>query len=240
MENITRENLYKQFFDTTVGRFYTEEQSLKLLRLFALECGLKEGSEDYNTVMKTVKAIGSANIRNHIESNNFDLLCSFNAPSIDARLASNALAQCYKSRMQNGAPIFANEISWRLSVYRDTSSKEAKLEAAYIEYANGNTSEAVEVFKSLLSSGSLTALSHLAIISYDTSNYSDAYRYLSMILKVYTSELHLSSGAKWVEELRNYVALFLNDEAISKLDDEVKGEKPFLSRSNSRIGGFTR
>ncbi len=240
MENITRENLYKQFFDTTVGRFYTEEQSLKLLRLFALESGLKEGSEEYNTVINTVKAIENANIRNQIESNNFDLLCSFSAPSIDVRLASSALSQCYKSRAKSEAPVYSSNVNWRINVYKNAStSNEAKLESAYIEYVNGNTAEATEIFKSLLGIGSLTALSHLAIISYDASKYSDAYRYLSMILKVYTSELHMT-GVSWVEELRNYVALFLSEDTIAKLDDEIKAEKPFLSRTNSRIGGFTR
>ncbi|MBQ7761582.1 MAG: hypothetical protein IJ400_05955 [Clostridia bacterium] len=239
MENITRENLYKQFFDTTVGRFYTEEQSFKLLRLFALESGLKEGSDEYNTVVNTIKAIDKANIKSLIESKNFDLLCIINAPSAEMRLAASALAQCYKSRAENEVSSYASDLEWRVSVYRNINSNEAKLEAAYIEYASGNTSEAIEAFKSLLGSGSLTALSHLAIISYDIGKYADAYRYFSMIHKIYTGELHMPS-VKWVEELKNYSALFLTQETISKLDDEIKSEKPFLSRASNRIGGFTR
>lgn len=237
MENITRETLYRQFFDATVGRFYTEEQSLKLLHLFASECGLKKGEEEYNTVMNTVKFILGLNINDIISSTNLGLLTSFNAPNKDVRTAAKALAEVFKSRAKNESPVYANDVSWRISIFKSLSSDSAKLEAAYIKYVNDDIQEAVDLFKDLLKSGSMTALSHLAIISYETSKYSDAYRYLSMVLKVYTKELYMPS-VQWVEELRNYVALFLTEDTVSKIDEEVGNEKPFLSRTNTRIGGF--
>ena len=103
MKNIKRETLYKQFFDTTVGRFYTEEQSLKLLHLFASEHGLKNTDEEYKTIMNTVKAIQRANINNIIDSSNFGLLTSFNSPHDDISIAAKALVEAYKSRVKNEA-----------------------------------------------------------------------------------------------------------------------------------------
>lgn len=237
MKNIKRETLYKQFFDTTVGRFYTEEQSLKLLHLFASEHGLKNTDEEYKTIMNTVKAIQRANINNIIDSSNFGLLTSFNSPNDDISIAAKALVEAYKSRVKNEAPVYPNDVSWRISVFKNLNSDGAKLEAAYIKYVNGDIAEAVDLFKELLKSGSMTALSHLSIISFETNKYSDAYRYLSLVLKVYSKELYMPT-VNWVDELRNYVALFLTEDTVSKIDEEIRNEKPFLTRTNTRIGGF--
>ncbi|MBQ8839773.1 MAG: hypothetical protein IJ004_00395 [Clostridia bacterium] len=243
MENITRENLYRSFFDATIGRFYSEEQSLKLLRLFALEAGIVEGSEEYNSIVNTIKAINKANIRNFIECNNFGLLCEFASPFSDARLAASALSKCYRERRDRGQDAYSSPVEWRINVYKNATSRQNKLEIAYIEYTNGQLDKALEGLKGLASSGDIEALSHLAIICYDEGRYEDAYLYLSQLNKVFVEELYLTEGCEWSKGLRSYVSLLVSEEAAERLDEQVRNEKPFLTRRGSNgmsVGGFVR
>ena len=71
----TNYELYKNYYTTTVGRFYTKKQRRRLLQLFAAGYGIDPKSKEFEQISQTVDAIDSLEIRDSTESKNYRLLC---------------------------------------------------------------------------------------------------------------------------------------------------------------------
>ncbi|MBQ7907047.1 MAG: hypothetical protein IJ309_03630 [Clostridia bacterium] len=240
----TNYELYRKYFSTTTGRFYTEEESYKLLNLFARGEGIKEGTEAFDRVHKTVLMVEDERIDNLTSSKNYALLTSMLGLDEEQITAADALNSCFEAIKRENKPLFTDSVEWRVSVFgRAPQTMESKLETAYINYSAGRTAEAIEGFSKLVEIGSIDALEHLSVIHYDRGELEQAYFYSSLLKKILTEELELELSP-WFEKDREECCKYISEDKIKEIDEKVKREKSFMKRNGispkNVISGFTR
>ncbi len=238
MKNIHYE-LYTRYYGATVGRFYTEKERMKLLSLFARGFAISPESEEFKTVVETVKTIDSQGIKDYSDSKNYHLICSILNSEDELFSASTALAVCYEARTTQNAPVYSGAIEWRASVCKSLiESEENLLESAYIKYCCGLEREAVEIFSDLALDGDVLALEHLTLITYDLKMYEDALFNLLLLEKTINEELCLEAGS-WILTLKATLAEALSPEVARKIATRVKKNARLVSENRAKIGFVT-
>ena len=191
--NQNNQCVYNNFYKTTIGRFYTTEQRLKLLRLFALSSGIKENSAAYNAIFRRVDVIDKQNIINYTESKNYSMVSSIFLDDVEMHSALNALVSAHKCISESDDSAYDNKVNWIIALRRSTPENTAmRMELALFEYSCGNIDAAVYEFKQLVNRGVLLAMELLACIHEDRKESEEAFYYYSLIKKVYTQELKMA------------------------------------------------
>lgn len=240
----TNYELYRKYFSTTVGRFYTDKEGYRLLALFARSAGIKEGTEAFRRVYETVLMVEEEKINNLTSSKNYALLTSMLGLDEEQITAASALNDCFEALRKEDKPLFTDSVEWRVSVFgKSPQTMESRLERAYIDFGAGRENEAVDGFTKLVEIGSIEALEHLATNHFDKKEYENAYFFSSLLKKILTEELELELSP-WFEREREESHKMLTDDKIKELDERVKREKSFMKRNGispkNVISGFTR
>ena len=232
--------IYRNYYKTIVGRFYTQEQRLRLLRLFALASGLKENSVEYNAVFRRVDVLEKQNISNYVESKNYSMVSSIFLDDAEMQAALNALVSAYKNTSERSDDSsYDSKVSWIIALRRSTPENTAmRMELALFEYSCGNIDAAVNELKQLVNSGFLSAMELLACIHEDRNEQEEAFYYYSLIRKVYTQELRMSPPLATNER----IDVFRDEISVQKADEitrEIESSPCFFERntaSNKTIG----
>ena len=196
----TNYELYKNYYTTTVGRFYTKKQRRRLLQLFAAGYGIDPKSKEFEQIYQTVDAIDSLEIRDSTESKNYRLLCHISQDDGQMDVAASALSACFDERLRNSKAPYASPIAWRSELYTAMpKTKEIRLEIAYIEYACEKLDAAISGLKALADEGCIPAIEHLAYILLEEQCDRDAFFYISLLQEIYTNYFELDFPL-WLEE----------------------------------------
>ena len=211
----TRE-VFEKFYAITATRFYSAKEQDKLIALIASSYGVHDNTDEFKSIADTVASVRYIGVEDLTECKNF-LLITDSLPGKKELIKAVRAKKNYLERMaRTGVVAYANAIDWRTSVYRDQSvSPEAKLEVAYIEYARGNSENAVKIFEKAADDDSnLLALEHAGVIHFQLGNIKDAlYRFSTL-----ESVLHGTLGIDCPSGISEFMR-----EAENKLSDaEVK------------------
>ena len=195
-KNMNQNNqcVYNNFYKTTVGRFYTPEQRLRLLRLFALASGVKENSVAYNAIFRRVDVLEKQNITNYTESKNYSMVSSIFLDDAEMHSALNALVSAHKCISESSDDsLYDNNVNWIITLRRSPPENTAlRMELALFEYACENVDVTINELKQLVNRGVLFAIELLACIHEDNKELEEAFYYYSLIKKVYTQELKMA------------------------------------------------
>lgn len=240
----TNYELYRKYFITTIGRFYSEDESARLLALFARSEGIKENSPRLEKIYETVCMVEDEKIDNLTSSKNYALLTGMLGTDEEQVQAASALCDCFETMKRENKKMFSDSVEWRVSVFgQSPQTMESRLETAYINYSKGRIAEAKSILSKLVESGSIDALEHLGTICYDEKDYEGAYFNYSLLNRILTDELELELSP-WFEAEREDSASYLTKEKTEEIDERVKKEKSFMKRNGicpkNVISGFTR
>ena len=240
---MNNKGIYNNFYKTTVGRFYTAEQRMRLLRLFTLASGVKENSPEYATIFKNVNMLDKQNITNYTESKNFSIVSGIFQMDADMNSAVNALVEAferiYRDKEEKKAIAYENKVSWLLSLRKAAPDDfDRHMELALLEYSCGKVDSAIKGLEQLTNNSSLYAMDLLAFIHMDNKDFVEAFYYYSLIIKTYTKELEMavsSSISERLELLRRKITA----EQINKIEQEVNSLPSFFAgnhQSGNTIG----
>ncbi len=237
--------VYDNYYKTTVGRFYTKEQSSRLLRLFALASGFKENSAEYSAIIRRVEVIGKQNIASYAESKNYSIVTGIFVDDSEMISAVNALVSSHKAIFDikekitldnNGKTAYENKVSWIIALRRSPpENTDMKMELALFEYSDGNVDAAVAELKQLVNQGVLSAMELLACIHEDRSEIEEAFYYYSLIKKVYAEELKMPSSLATSERIES-LGNKLSAEKADEITKKVEKAPSFFERSKNPIG----
>lgn len=215
--NQNNQCVYNNFYKTTVGRFYTPEQRLRLLRLFALASGIKENSVAYNAIFRRVDVLEKQNITNYTESKNYSMVSSIFLDDAEMHSVLNALVSAHKCISESSDDsLYDNKVNWIIALRRSPPENTAlRMELALFEYACENVAAAVNELKQLVNRGLLSAMELLACIHEDNKELEEAFYYYSLIKKVYTQELKMAPPLATNER----IDVFRDGISIQKADE---------------------
>ncbi len=219
-------SVYNNFYKTTVGRFYTKEQKLRLLRLYVLTAGIAEDSEEYNNIFRCVTALDRQGITSYTESKNYSMISGIFAEDTEMNAAVDALVAAHKCILDNrNNPTFDGKVSWIIALRKTPQENpDMRFELALFEYACGNTDAAVKELKELVNTGLLYAMEILACIHVDNQDFEEAFYYYSLIRKVYLQELKLLSPLATNERIdvfREKISVQKADEITQNIDSSM-------------------
>lgn len=191
--------LYKNYYNTVLGRFYNKKQRRRLLNLFAAGCGLDPKSEEYRSVFQTADRLEEQEIHDAMDCKNFKLICRISGEDPMMILAVSALSACYDEYAYTQKKVYLGPVEWRSAVYTASpKTRENRLEIAYIEYANGKLESAVEGFRSLANEGNIAVIEHLCYILSEEMRSKEAAYYTALLQEIYTQYLKLEVP-QWLE-----------------------------------------
>ncbi len=238
--NQNNQCVYNNFYKATVGRFYTPEQRLRLLRLFALASGIKENSVAYNAIFRRVDVLEKQNITNYTDSKNYSMVSSIFLDDAEMHSALNALVSAHKSISESDDSTYDNKVNWIIALRRSTPENTAmRMELALFEYSGENIDAAIIELKQLVNRGVLSAMELLACIHEDRKESEEAFYYYSLIRKVYTQELKMSPPLSTNER----IDVFRGGISLQKADEitrEIESSPCFFEHntSNNKTIGF--
>lgn len=192
--NQNNQSVYNNYYRTTVGRFYTKEQKLRLLRLFTLASGIEENSSEYNTIFRRVDLLDKQNITSYTESKNYSMVSSIFVEDEDMNSAVNALVSAHKAMSgESNNSTFDSKVDWIIALRKAPPEYTSmRMELALFEYSCENVTAAINELKQLVNAGILSALELLACIHGDNGELEEAFYYYSLIKKIYIQELRIT------------------------------------------------
>lgn len=183
-------DLFLEYFNATIGRYYSAEQRQRLLTLLLGSNGIYRGSEEYRSIANAIAEVDSQNINGITESKNYKLLCDILDSDEDLRFAAAALVDVYSRMNVDGERHNMRYLDWIILLRRaNPKTDEICMEIAYFEYASGNVEKAVKELGELVNGGSIIALHHLAFIYLESHRYKETYYYFSLIKGIFTKQL---------------------------------------------------
>ncbi len=179
-----------------MGKFFSDEQCRKILRILILTSGIEEGSKEYASIVSAVRTLDDENITNYNESKNYSIMNGIYSDDSEKKQAINALVATYKYVSEGRSEVYDDMISWIVALRRATSDQiDTKMELALFEYSRGNVDEATTELKKLANDGALYAIELLACIRLEAEDAEGAAYYYAVMKKIYETELHTSLPA---------------------------------------------
>ena len=163
---IKTNEIYEKYYSAVAGRFYTAGEKRRLLALFAGGFGIEEGSYEFAELLRPTEAVERLAVETLVDCNNF-LLIADSIPGRREIVKAVRAQKTYLEKAKNsGAPVYYNLLDWRTNVFKGRNDDlDAKLEAAYIDYARGAVDSAVRYFEDVAEkSAHLLSVEHLALI----------------------------------------------------------------------------
>ena len=185
--------LYAKYFSAVVERFYSVGEKRKLLGLFAASYGIAEGSPEFAQVSEIIESIDRMGIENLTDCMNFLLVADSLPGKRELVKAVKAAKLCFENHKKNKQPTYVDVIEWRTTVYQNLhTDSNAKLDAAYIEYARGLVDKSAERFEQLVDEEShLCSAENLFVIHRKLANHDKALLWLLVTEEVLTSVLKM-------------------------------------------------
>ena len=223
-------DLYEKYYRMTVGKFFTKEQSRRLLTLLAAGRGVELSAEEYMGILHAVDTVEANDVTGFVESKNFQLLCDILEEDAEVSTAATALVAVYEELAASRAPHYADPVEWMIALRTATPrTTEVRLELAYLEYARGNTDAAIHELQELVDSRCFAAVEHLAFLCLGERGYAaEAYHYLLLLEKIYTKELGLA-GAAWLSSRLACARAGLSGEKAEAIRRSIEKMPPFLT-----------
>lgn len=232
--NLNNQCIYNSFYRTTVGRFYTDEQRARLLRLFTLASGVKESSDTYKAILRRVDVLDKQNITNYTESKNYSMVSGIFLDDAEMQLAVNALVEAYKCIADSDDKSkYKSMVDWIIDLRKSPPENIAlRMELALYEYSCGNTDAAIKELKQLVNRGVLSAMEMLACIHEDNKELEEAFYYYSLIKKVYTQELKMVTHLATTEKI-NFFRSGIPLQKATKIAKDVELSPSFVVHAST-------
>ena len=215
--------LFLEYFDATIGRYYSSEQRQRLLTLLLGSKGIYRGQDENISITEAVAEVESQDINSITDSKNYKLICDILDSEEDVCLAAAALVDVY-SRMNDDRDRHhgMRYLDWIISLKKaNPKTDEICTEIAYFEYANGNIKKAIKELGELVNGGSIVAVHHLAYIFLEDSGYKEAYYYFSLIKGIYIKQLELTVD-EYVERNIELCRTRISDADARRIDTDVE------------------
>ena len=234
--------LYAKYFSVIVERFYSVKEKRKLLGLLAASYGVSEGSPEYTQVLDTIESIERIGIENLIDCMNFLLVADSLPGKKEIIKAVKAAKTCFENYEKLRLPTYSDVIEWRTAVYQNLrTDSQAKLDAAYIEYARGLVDKSIQRFEELVDEIShLPSVEHLAIIQRKLANHKEALFWFLVLDEVMNSVLKIDSSDFTLSCIAEEKS-FLEAEEITEIEERAhkKVRRAFGSDESTRCNiGF--
>lgn len=196
--------LYAKYFSAVVERFYSVGEKRKLLGLFAASYGIAEGSPEFTQVCEVIESIDKMGIDNLTDCMNFLLVADSLPGKMELVKAVKAARACFENHRESKLATYADVIGWRTAVYQNLhTDSNAKLDAAYIEYARGLVDKSLERFEQLVDEEAhLPAAEHLFVIHRKLANHDKALLWLLVTEEVLTTVLRMDCSKFLTEAIK--------------------------------------
>lgn len=171
--------LFTTYFSLVIGKFHTDEQKLKLLRLLA-----QVYEVDYDDATAMIRELDHQHIRSKIECWNWlflnQLLLSDDDEEADEEMIDVvcALRDAYEN-----APNNLSAWHWHLTLMLE----EQLFELAMYEYCRGERVKAIDRLKKLVKQRDLLAVECLTVLCLEEKMHEEAYLYALMAQDAYES-----------------------------------------------------
>ena len=238
---IETNEIYERYYAAVAGRFYTAGEKRRLLSLFARGLGIAEGSGELLELQRTLEQTDRLAIESLVDCNNFLLIADSIPGRREVVKAVRAQKGYFEKARSAGAPVYYSLLEWRTQTFSlRNESPEAKLEAAYIDYARGSVDTAIRYFEDVAErTASLLAVEHLAIIYLERQDMDLALEKLLILNRVMETVIGMDSG-EYVRRLIAEARAQIGEEeyvlAAKRADDAIRRSFSYGAVARNAIG----
>ena len=206
MNNAMAKIVFGQFFNLTLGRFYTSSEKEKIAELIAWING---AGDEYEQVLMTVRELEREDMSTFADIQNLLLYASISDKC--APLTYCSLSVLSEMHLAKSLPTpYSSKMQW----YRASSLRENALDKAMIAYVRGDYVKAIESFKTLIAREDLPVLEYITVSAYKLKDYGMLFEYAVRAQQI---DEHTRFDIPWLEDLEKMAESHLSTEEAEKI-----------------------
>lgn len=208
--------VYRKYFSTTWGRFYSAEHRARLLELFAATQGALTADGVPHEIKHAVERIEAYHPSGLIECRNLILISTVHEEDEEMMTALCVLRDYMESCRNDRERVFVTARDWHLAVYDERHP--LLREQAFLAYGEGDCQRAAALLEK--QEETPDTIECLAVLYAHLGDTEKAYYCVGRLLHLFRERLHLAPPV-WVTAEADRLSALLAPEAKEALDRRI-------------------